>query len=76
MKLLFENWRKQMQEGEVIEFPRQPSISEDNLQFVISTEGQIAHRLEDIYGNTSEVPIEKIEVLDKVVDMIEELLKA
>ena len=74
MKLLLENWRKLL-EGEVIDFPRQPKISEADLQFVIMVENSTTRRLEDTYDNISEVPIEKFEKLDEIMNDLEELLK-
>ena len=75
MKLILENWRKLLKEGKVIQFPRQPKISEADLQFVIMVENSIQRRLETAYGNTMEVPIEKFEKLDEIMNEIEELLK-
>jgi len=75
MKLLLENWRKLL-EGEVIQFPHQPKVSEEDIQFVIDIEYQIANRLEALHGNTSEIPVEKLERLDEIMNEIEELLKA
>ena len=74
MKLLLENWRKLL-EGEVIQFPRQPQISEADLQFTIMVENSIQRRLEATYGNISEVPIEKFDKLEEIIDEIERLLR-
>ena len=74
MKLLLENWRKFL-EGEVIDFPHQPRISEADLQFIIMVEDSSTQRLKDAYGNISEVPIEKFEQLDEIMNNLEELLK-
>jgi len=74
MKLLLENWRKLL-EGEVIDFPRQPKISEADLQFVIMVENSTTRRLEGAYGNIGEIPIEKIEKLDDIMNDLESLLK-
>ena len=74
MKLILENWRKLL-EGEVIQFPRQPRVSEDDLQLVIQIENHIAERLVELYGNTSSIPIEKIEQLDQIINSLEDLLK-
>ena len=76
MKLLFENWRKLLREGDVIQFPHQSRISEEDIQFVIDIEYQIANRLEALHGNTSEIPIEKLERLDGIMNEIERLFKA
>jgi len=75
MKLILENWRRLL-EGDVIQFPRQPRISEEDIQFVIDIEYQIANRLEALHDNTSEIPVEKLERLDGIMNEIEELLKA
>jgi hypothetical protein len=74
MKLLLENWRK-IVEGEVIDFPRQPKTSEANVQFVIFIDNAVQRRLGDIYGNISQVPPEKWDKLDGLMDELEELLK-
>jgi len=73
MKLLLENWRKLL-EGEVIQFPREPQISEENLQFIIFVENAIAKRLAALYGNTSEIPIDKVEQIDQLMDELQKLL--
>ena len=74
MKFLLENWRKLL-EGEVIDFPHQPKISEADLQFIIMVENSTQRRLETAYGKTSEVPIENFEQLDEIMNDLEELLK-
>ena len=74
MKLLLENWRKVV-EGEVIDFPRQPKTSEANVQFVIFVDNAMQKRLKDIYGNISQVPPEKWEKLDGLMDELEGLLE-
>ena len=74
MKLLLENWRKVV-EGEVIDFPQQPKTSEANVQFVIFVDNAMQKRLKDIYGNISQVPPEKWEKLDGLMDELEGLLK-
>ena len=78
MKLLLENWRKllKLKEGEVIQFPRQPKISEGDLQLVIQIEYQVAERLAELHGNMASIPIEKLEQLEQLMDNLEELLKA
>ena len=73
MKLLLENWRNLL-EGNVIQFPRQPKISEDDLQRVISFEDALADLLGDIYGNQSEIPIEAFERMEELVISVEESL--
>ena len=74
MKLLLETWRKVV-EGEVIDFPQQPKTSEANVQFVVFVDSAIQRRLKDIYGNISQVPPEKWEKLDGLMDELEELLQ-
>ena len=74
MKLLLESWRK-IVEGEVIDFPRQPKTSEANVQFVIFVDNAMQKRLKDIYGNISQVPPEKWEKLDGLMDELEGLLE-
>ena len=75
MKRLLENWRKLVREGEVLQFPHHPKISEANLKFVIMVENSISRRLEEIYGNTSEIPIEKLDILEDLVNELERLLQ-
>jgi len=74
MKLLLENWRN-VGEGEVIDFRRQPKTSEANVQFVVFVDNAMQKRLKDIYGNISQVPPEKWEKLDGLMDELEELLQ-
>jgi len=74
MKLLFENWRKLL-EGDVIQFPQQPKISEDDLQLIIQFEDQIAERLAAMHGNMASIPVEDIEKLEQILNDVEELLK-
>jgi len=74
MKLLLENWRKLL-EGEVIQFPHHPKISEDNLQYVIQLENAISQKLANMHHNMASIPVEKIEKLEQIINDIEELLK-
>jgi hypothetical protein len=74
MKLLLENWRKIL-EGDVINFPSRPTVSQDDIQKVISLEDDIGNLLASIYGNQSEIPIDVIEIMDSLVDAVEESLK-
>ena len=74
MKLLFENWRKLL-EGEIIQFPHRPKISEDNLQYVIQLEDALGEKLASIHQNMASIPVEKIEKLEQILNDIEELLK-
>ena len=75
MKVLFENWRKLL-EGEVIQFPHQPKTSEDDIQYLIELEEEIAQRLANLHDNMASIPPEKIERLDQIMNDLEELLKA
>ena len=75
MKSLFKNWRKLLKEGEVIQFPQQSRISEENLQFIIQLEDQIATKLAELHDNMASIPLEKIERLVRMMDDLEELLK-
>lgn len=87
MKLLFEHWRKHLKEGDVIDInhllPQEPEIDygpseeeQETLQLVIKVEDMAANRLAQLHGNHSEVPIEKIHALEKIIDELEGLLKA
>ena len=74
MKLLLENWRKLL-EGEVIEFPQQYRISEEDIQRVISLEANIENLLIEFYGNITRIPLEIDEALEAIVNAAEESLK-
>jgi hypothetical protein len=85
MKLLFENWRKLL-EGDVIDIshllPQEPEIDygpneevQESLQLVIKIEDMAANRLAKLHGNHAEIPIEKINALEKIIDDLEALLK-
>jgi hypothetical protein len=74
VKLLLENWRKLL-EGEVIQFPRQPQISEADLQFTLMVEDSMLRRLEAIYGDISKDNIEKFEKLNEIINEMEKLLR-
>ncbi len=74
MKQLLENWRKLL-EGEVLDFPHQPKISEEDLQRVIALEGGIGELLREFYGNTSEIPIDVIDIMEALINATEESLK-
>jgi|TARA_B100000029_G_scaffold433824_1_gene446865 uncharacterized protein (DUF2384 family) len=74
MKQLLENWRKLL-EGEVLNFPHQPKISEEDLQRVIALEGRIGELLREFYGNTSEIPIDVIDIMEALINATEESLK-
>jgi len=74
MKQLLENWRKLL-EGEVLDFPHQPKISEEDLQRVIALEGRVGELLSEFYGNTSEIPIDVIEIMETLINIVEESLK-
>jgi len=66
---------KSVAEGEVIDFPQQPKTSEANVQFVIFVDDAMQKRLKDIYGNISQVPPEKWEKLDGLMNELEGLLE-
>jgi len=85
MKLIMENWRRLL-EGDVIDIshllPQEPEIDygpseeeQESLQLVIKIEEMAADRLAQLHGNHSEVPIEKINTLEKIIDDLEALLK-
>mgnify|MGYP003648813955 CR=1 FL=1 len=86
MKFLFESWRKHLKEGEVIDIshllPQEPTIDrgpseedQKSMDLVIKIEDMAANRLTELYGNASEVPIEKIDTLEEIINDLEELLK-
>ena len=74
MKQLLENWRKLL-EGEVLDFPHQPKISEEDLQRVIALEGRIGELLREFYCNTSEIPIDVIDIMEALINATEESRK-
>jgi hypothetical protein len=73
MKLLFENWRKLL-EGTVHDFPHQPKISEEDLKRVLVLEGRIGELLRELYGNTSEIPIDVLNIMEALINATEESL--
>ena len=86
MKFLFEHWRMFLKEGNVIDIshllPQEPEIDfgpseeeQESMQLVIKVEEMAADRLADLHGNHTEVPIEKINALEKIIDDLEALLK-
>jgi hypothetical protein len=75
MKLLLENWRKLLKDNNIVQFPHQPKISEDDLQFVIQLEDQIAQRLAALHNNMASIPPEDIEKLEQILFDVERLLK-
>ena len=74
MKLLLENWRKLL-EGEVLNFPHQSKVSEEDIQKVIVLENEIGQSLSSLYGNTSEIPIDVLEAMEVLVNLVEDSLK-
>ena len=85
MRRLLENWRKLL-EGDVIDIshllPQEPEIDygpseeeQESLQLVIKIEEMAADRLAQLHGNHTEVPIEKINTLERIIDDLENLLK-
>jgi hypothetical protein len=74
MKLILERWRKLL-EGDILQFPTQPRVSDEDILRVISLETAVADLLNNIYGNQSEIPIDVIERMDALVDAVEGSLK-
>ena len=86
MKFLFEHWRMFLKEGELIDIshllPQEPEIDygtseeeQESVQLVIKIEELAANRLAELHGNHAEIPIEKINALEKIIDDLEVLLK-
>jgi len=77
VKLLFENWKKYLKEGNVIQGPwaDTPSPFDPELiDFVNQLENAIGKKLEDVHGRTAmDIPIEKIEQLDNVMKELDAL---
>ena len=67
--------QKLAKEGEVLDFPTQPKVSDENIQHVIALESSIGETLGNIYGNQSEIPLEIIEQMETLVDAVERSLK-
>jgi len=74
MKLLMERWKKLI-EGEVIDFPQPPKVSDNDIQRLIVLEDILGKFLEKFYGNQSEIPIEVLERMEELVNAVEESLK-
>ena len=85
MKRLLENWRKLL-EGDVIDIshllPQEPEIDygpseeeQESIQLVIKIEDMAANRLAELHGSHTEIPIEKINILERIIDDLEGLLK-
>ena len=47
---------------------------QESLNLVIKIEDMAANRLAELHGNMSEIPIEKINTLEKIIDELENLL--
>ena len=80
MKLLFENWKKFLKEGEVIRGPwagtPEPgaAVSEELIEFTNNLEDVLGKKLEDVHGQSPmDIPIEKIEQLEVVMKEIERM---
>ena len=77
MKLLFENWKKYLKEGDVIRGPwaDTPSPFDPELiDFVNQLEETLGKKLVHVYGRSPmDIPIEKIEQLDKVMKKLDVL---
>jgi uncharacterized protein YpmB len=62
-------------EGEVIDFPVQASVSEDDIQKVIKLENNVAELLAVIFGNQAEIPIDVLERMEDLINEVEGALK-
>ena len=74
MKKLFEGWRKLL-EGDVIDFPRKLSVSDEDKQSLLVVEDVVADLLAKLYGGHGEIPVDIIERMDELINSIEESLK-
>lgn len=74
MKFIIENFRKLI-EGEVIQFPQEPKVSQEDIQKIIKLEDMIGDELGKIYENQSSIPIEVIELMEQFVNLVEATLK-
>ena len=53
----------------------QPSVSEEDIQRIISLEADVENLLIEFYGNIGRIPLEVNEALEALVDAAEESLK-
>ncbi len=77
MRLLFENWKRYLKEGDVIRGPWSgtPAPNPDLLNFLDVVEENLGKKLEDLYGEGDmDIPIEKFEQLGVVMREISALL--
>jgi hypothetical protein len=74
MQKLFENWRKLL-EGDVIDFPRKPSISGEDMQRLLVVDNGVADLVAELYGGHGEIPVDIIEQMDEFITSIEETLR-
>ena len=73
MKKLFESWRKLI-EGDVIDFPRKPRASDEDIQRLLAVENEVADLVAKLYGGHGDIPVEIIEQMDELINSIEESL--
>ena len=74
MKKLFESWRK-LAEGDVIDFRRKPSVSDEDIQRLLAVENEVADLVAKLYGGHGEIPVEIIEQMDELINSIEGSLR-
>tara|TARA_R100001377_G_scaffold85106_1_gene70312 strand:+ start:2405 stop:2632 length:228 start_codon:yes stop_codon:yes gene_type:complete len=74
MKELFENFRKLI-EGEVVQFPQESKVSEEDLQKIIKLENFLGDELGKIYGQQSSIPTDVLYLMDEFVNLVETSLK-
>ena len=77
MKLIFENWKRYLEEGDVIRGPWSgtPAPNPDVLNFVNSVEESLGNKLEDLYGEGDmDIPVEKYYQLQVVMEEVGKLL--
>lgn len=56
-------------------YVQEPSaFSKLSVEHAVRIEGELGRILDKIYGGTLNIPLEKIEMFDQVVDMIQNLL--
>lgn len=75
MKKLFEGWRKLL-EGDVIDFPQNPKLSDENVVLINDAEDKIFKIIDSIYKqNHTDIPVEIIELVGDVLDKMDDTLK-
>ena len=69
-------WNEYVHEAKIIQFPRKPILSDEDMGFIIALEEELHKRLIRIHkGRVDDVPIESVAVADQIVELVEDLLR-